>query len=176
MTSNRSAVCCLRALGFNYQGQIANIAVKQGQRCGYAFFTRKISAQPSYEEIVAMGCPRPAVTPDIKRANTQSSNITVREGILADAPFITETYNELILSSSAVEVYEEQTVAQKERWLAKIIEDGWLCLVVEVDAAAVGYLSFSKLCTRSCGMIINLMMFGSRAAYADEEKVRFIDR
>lgn len=74
-----------------------------------------------------------------------ASKITVRDATAADATFVLTTYNEVVLSSTALEYFEERTLQEKVQWLTDLIADGWLCMIAELDGVPIGYLSFGML-------------------------------
>lgn len=92
-----------------------------------------------------MGFPKDNPLELVKSVDIVPSAVLIREATLADCQFITTTYNDIALSTSAVEYMEERDLKEKEKWLADLIVEGWVCLIAEMEGIPVGFLSFGEL-------------------------------
>ena len=144
LTCNPAAIRLVKSLGFNYQGQLTDIATKKGRRCSHVFFSRTIGTPPNPDQIQQTGFPAFDL-PIRKHLDVQiiPDQVNVRNATEQDVDFITRIYNEVVLTSPAVAYYEERAASEKEQWLSKLNTEGWACLIAEQDGIPLGYLSFS---------------------------------
>jgi phosphinothricin acetyltransferase len=74
---------------------------------------------------------------------TTDTSVTVRRAELADAPAITDIYNEAILTTTATFDTEPKSVAERTQWLQSH-DDRHPVLVAVVDGKVVGWASLTR--------------------------------
>ena len=116
--------------------------------------------------ISKMGFPKDNTLELVKSVDIVPSAVIVREATLADCQFITTTYNDIALSTSAVEYMEERDVKDKEKWLADLIAEGWVCLIAEMEGIPVGFVSFGELLSHAVCICLSAVS----ESYAHEDQ------
>ena len=72
------------------------------------------------------------------------SSIEIRPALLVDLPAITDIYNDVIATSTAVFALSPTTVAERQAWLAARVAAGFPVLVATSSPGIVGFASFGE--------------------------------
>lgn len=73
--------------------------------------------------------------------NTQAMSLTIRPAKEEDADGLTEVYNDAILNTTALFVYDPVSRENRLSWLHELQAKQYPCLVAEVDGQFAGYCS-----------------------------------
>lgn len=114
------------------------MAVKDVQFVDQLTFTSYIGTSPPMQGVGFPDEERFSLSPspEAVEIHLDSPKFVIREATLEDLPFLISFYNQVILSSTALEYSVPKTMDERREWLQRLLDERYPCLIAEEDGTS----------------------------------------